>query len=192
MKHTQLFEQAMQYDVRLIPLSDVDGLQAFADFYNESGQLTWQLTPSRLKQKVGSKGKLWGLYPQGSDEIVGTIGLKTIQSHNSDTPDVDLGEIGYVMVDSEHRSLQNVMKMFKVVLAKARKFDAVYITTNVKNKTINKLLDRTPKTDKILLVKSPFGGGQNKLVVYMVNTTKSPNRESLIKDYFSEYTISEY
>ena len=183
-----LNEQATQYDVRLIKLTDTEGLQQFADFYNESGQLTWALTPARLKQKVGSKGKLWGLYPSGSDQLVGTIGLKVVQS----TSDADLGEIGYVMVATEHRSLQNIMKLFKVVLAKARRFDAVYITTNVKNRVINKLLDRTPKAEKILMVKSPFGGGQNKLFVYMVTTSASPQKRQLITDYFSEYTISEF
>jgi len=174
-----------RYDIKKILLSDTLEVQKFADFYNISGQLSWKLTPQRLKQKMGNKGMLWGLYNMDTDTLVGTIGLKQIEDSEH-----DLGEIGYVMVDEAHRSLPNIMKLYKTVIRKSNRFDAVYITTNVKNKVINKLLDRTPKVDLTLKVNSPFSA--NKLFVYVVKNSGDKNYKDIIQEYFSEYIIQEY
>ena len=184
---TIVVEQSEQYVVKKISTRDREALHTFADFYNSAGQLTWVLTPTRLLQKIGTKGRLWGLYTKSNNELVGTIGLK----HLVDDSNHDLGEIGYTMVAEGHRSLPNVMKLFKAALVKAKTFDAVFITTNTKNRTMNKLLDRTPKTDKLFMVKSPYNGSSNKLFVYAVNTTSSPDRIEILRAYFENYLIQD-
>lgn len=181
-----MVEQASEYVVKKIRLSDNEELDRFAKFYNDSGELTWKLTPQRIKTKMGSKGKLWGLYTKDTQELVGTIALK----HVNDGASVDIGEMGYLMVHPEHRSIQNLMVLFKQAIKKAKLFDAVYVTTNVKNRTINKLLDRTPKLDKILKIKSQFSN--NHLFVHTVKNAGDINSEDIIKAYFKENTLQEF
>jgi hypothetical protein len=180
-----LNEEEVSYEMRKIKVSDNQGLQMFSDFYNESGQLSWRLTPQRLKSKMGSKGQLWGLFIKGTDEMVGSIGLKHIKEDAS----VDLAEMGYLMLHPNHRSLPNLMTLAKKAIMKAKSFDAVYITTNVKNRTINKLMDRTPKADKILKIKSNYSN--NLLWVYSINSTRSPLNEDMIKAHFKDVTLQE-
>jgi predicted acetyltransferase len=182
----QLNEEAVDYEVRKIRVSDAAGLQEFSDFYNNSGELTWKLTPQRLKKKIGSKGKLWGLYVKETGEMVGSIGLK----HVNDGATVDIGEMGYAMLHPDHRSLPNLMTIFKQAIRKARAFDAVYVTTNTKNRTINKLLDRTPKLEKILKIKSQFSN--NLLYVHYVKNTGNEQNEEIIRAYFKEHTLQEF
>lgn len=180
-----LFEQAT-YTVHEIDKSDGDGLQAFCDFYNNSGQLSWQLTPSRLKGKLGSRGSAHGLYIDG--ELVGTVGLKQM-----DVSGLIGAEIGYLMIDEKHRSLQNLMLLYKDILDQAKKFDTTFVTTNIKNKTINTLLKRSNKFEKALMIKSPYSN--NRLFVW---TTKISNRKYseeeryvAIKSHFYENIIRE-
>jgi hypothetical protein len=66
----------------------------------------------------------------------------------------------------------------------------VYVTTNIKNRTINKLLDRTPKLDKILKIKSQFSN--NHLFVHSVRNTGSAENEDIIKAYFKDHTLQEF
>ena len=183
MKFNQiLMEESVQYEVRRIKATDNNELQKFADFYNESGQLTWKLNPQRLKSKLGSIGRLWGLYIEGTDQMVGTIGIKEIED--------ELGEIGYLMIDPAHRSFPNLMSLYKSAFKYSRKFDSVYITTNIKNVVINKLLERTPKIEKMFKARSLFGGGTNILYVWIVRTGRE-NRER-VTQYFGENILQEY
>lgn len=177
-------EQQYQYEVKKIRLQDSSALQDFADFYNSASQLSWSLTPSRIKQKMGSKGRLWGLYIKGTDILVGTIGLKHIESDGH-----DLGEMGYTMVDPDHRSLQNIMLLYKEAIKKAKRFDTTFITTNVKNKTINKLLDRTPKVIQLYKIRSTFGTG-NMLYVWGVKTSNFD--PEIIKQHFFQNIVQEF
>ena len=174
-------QESNQYEVRKIMLTDNNELQKFADFYNMAGQLSWQLNPSRIKSKIGTKGRLWGLYIKDSDMLVGTIAVKEIET--------ELGEVGYLMLDPDHRSFKNVMTLYRVILKYSRKFESVYITTNIKNKTINKLLDKTEKIEKMFMAKSQFGGGANLLYVWIVKTGReNPER---IREYFNTNIIQE-
>jgi len=182
---TVITEEENQYDLRPIKITDAEGLQQFADFYNDSGNLTWKLTPNRLKKKLGSRGRLWGLYQQGSDQMIGSIGLKTIKDEEGSR----LAEMGYLMIAKTHRSLPNVMILYKAALKRVKTFDAVFMTTDIKNKTINKLLDRSAKSELILQIKSPFGN--NKLYVWKVGRRDNEAR-SIIDQYFSDHIIKEF
>ena len=48
-------------EVSEIEPSNKDLLSQFCDFYNESGQLSWQLNATRLLSKLGSQGKAYVL-----------------------------------------------------------------------------------------------------------------------------------
>ena len=179
-----LTEASTRYVVKKILTSNREGLQEFSDFYNDSTDQSWVLTPTRLMQAVGHKGMLWGLYTN-SNELVGTIALKHIVDEN----DNDIGEIGYVNINEGHRTMANVVKLFKQPIMKSKQFDAVYVTSDIKNKGMNKVLDRISNTDRFLVVKAPTGAGNRKLFVYMVNTTKNPERESIITSHFDKHII---
>lgn len=185
MKLTEIFSQA-DYYVEEISKSDTEQLQNFADFYNESGQLSWKLNISKLKSKLGSRGLAYGLYTNG--ELVGTIGLKQtdVQGYNG-------AEIGYLMIDEEHRSFKNLMMMYKQALRGAKRFDIVFVTTNIKNRTINVLLSKTNKIEKILKIKSPYSS--NKLFVWQSLRTNGDvprdERYEVLRQHFEDNIISE-
>lgn len=179
-----LSEETLQYEVKRIKNSDRDELQKFADFYNQSGQLSWTLTPQKIIQKLGSKGRIWGLYIKGTSDLVGTIGIKDLS-----VGEQDMGEIGYVMVSPEHRSLQNLMMMFKEVIRYSRKFDDVFATTNTNNRPINVLLDRTGKADKILKIRSPYS--RNLLFVWNINTSRSGDNTQALVAHFKQHILME-
>lgn len=177
-------EASEQYDVRVIKISDKAGLQMFSDFYNEAGTLSWKLTPQRLLKRLGSRGRLWGLFVKGSDEMVGSIGLKVIKDEEGSS----LAEMGYLMLAKEHSSLPNVLKLYRAALKRVKMFDAVFMTTDVKNKKINKLLDRDSKSTLFLHINSPFT--TNKLYVWMIG--KSEESKEIISLYFDEHIIKEF
>jgi len=177
-------EASEQYEVRVIKISDKAGLQMFADFYNEAGTLSWKLTPQRLLTKLGSRGRLWGLFVKGTDQMAGSIGLKTIKDEEGSS----LAEMGYLMLDKEHSSLPNVLKLYKAALKRVKMFDAVFMTTDVKNKKINKLLNRDSKSTLFLNIKSPFSN--SKLYVWMIG--KSEESKEIISSHFDEYVIKEF
>jgi len=181
-----LTEETNVYEIKEIQRSDMNGLKMFSDFYNDSGELTWKLTASRLASKIGSRGSAFGLYDSLSNMLVGTIAVKEIEG--------DLGEIGYLMIEKEHRSLPNVIRLFKAAIKSAKRFDVLFATTNIKNKGINKLLNRTPKSDLLLKVKSPFGGGRNKLFVWTINHrgVMTEDKIQAIKNNFQDLIMKEY
>jgi len=186
MKLNEIFSQT-DYYVEEISRSDSEMLQAFADFYNESGQLSWKLNVSKLKGKLGSRGLAYGLFADG--ELVGTIGLKQtdIQGYRG-------AEIGYLMIDEEHRSFRNLMMLYKQALRGAKRFDIVFVTTNIKNRPINVLLTKTNKIEKILKIKSPYSS--NKLYVWQSLRTNGDvprdERYEVLRQHFIENIISEY
>jgi hypothetical protein len=185
MKISNLFEQ-QSYSVREISKSDIEGLEEFCVFYNASGELSWQLNPQRLKSKLGSKGRAYGLY--FDDMLVGTIAIKQIGMEN-----MIAGEAGYIMIDIEHRSLPNVMMLYKEILVAAKKFDIIFATTNIENRAINTLLKRTNKFEQILKIKSPFSA--NKLFVWsskISNHKYSPEeRMAAIRTHFEDNILDD-
>ena len=92
------------------------------------------------------------------------------------------------MITKEHGSLPNVMLLYKAALKRAKMFDAVFMTTDIKNKVINKLLGKSTKANQFLKIKSPFGS--NKLFVWQVG--KSEEGKEIISKHFDEYVIEEY
>ena len=185
MKFEQLLtEAAGDYEIRVMKIANRDELQQFSDFYNDANTLAWKLTPSRLKSKMGSRGRLWGLFIKGTDEMVGSIGLKTIKDDEGSS----LAEMGYLMIAKGHGSLPNVMLLYKAALKRVKMFDAVFMTTDVKNKVINKLLDKSTKAHQFLHINSPFSS--SKLYVWQVG--RSEEGKELISKHFSEHIIKEF
>lgn len=133
-----------------VKLSDTQTLQQFADFYNESGQLSWQLNPDRLRAKLGATGIAYAL-TNDSGKVVGTIALK-----ESTVGPMKGAEVGYFMVDEAYRSFSNARRLYEAVLAHAGDYGFVFSTTNVNNNTINKLSERTREFEHVFTAKSPF------------------------------------
>lgn len=181
---TIIKEASNDYEIRIMKIANRDNLQTFSDFYNEAGTLTWKLTPSRLKQKLGSRGRLWGLFVKGTDEMVGSIGLKTIKDEEGSS----LAEMGYLMISKGHGSLPNVMLLYKAALKRVKMYDAVFMTTDIRNKVINKLLDKSNKSHLFLKISSPFSS--NKLYVWQVG--KSEEGKEIISKHFAEHILQEY
>jgi hypothetical protein len=182
-----LTEETLQYEVKRIKNSNREELQKFADFYNIWGKVKWNLTPQRIISKLGSKGRLWGLYIKGTNDFVGSIGIKDVSTSTD-----ELGEIGYIAIEPEHRGLPNVMMLFKEVIRYSRKFDNVYATTNTAGddaKKVNGLLDRTGKAEKILKIRSPYS--RNLLYVWSIKTSRNPNSIDVIKAHFREHILME-
>ena len=143
-----LYENA-NYVTRVANLSDSDSLQDLVDLINSGGQLSWTLTIDRLMNKLGSNGVLIGLYH--NDTPVGVIGIK-----KASISGITGGEIGYLYIDSEHRSLSNAIKLYDEAINNASKFSFLIATTITTNKQVNTLLKRSSKMDLILTAKSPF------------------------------------
>jgi len=184
MKLDQALDQSLQYEVRKIKNSNREELQKLIDFYNQFGQLKRTITLQKLLQKIGNKGRMWGLYIKGTEELIGSIGIKDLS-----IGDKDIAEIGYIMVEPEHRSFKTVMMLVKETLRYARRFDDAFITTNIKSKAMNQLLDRTGKAYKILKIKSPFD--RSLLYVWNVSTSKSGDNVQVLTDHFRKHILME-
>ena len=174
MKLVSLLEAA-RYFVKPVTRQNTEELLNFCEFYNESGQLSWTLTPKRLLAKIGSRGRLFGLYI--GDRLVGTIGLK-----ESDIS-ANAFEIGYIMIDEDHRTLPNLLLLYKAMVRKLRTSELVYATTNKENTTINRLLDYSSKFEKVAQIRSNFS--TNQLFVWLSTEAGDfdTNKNSLLKDY---------
>ena len=175
MKIAHLFE-SNRYDVKEIKRNNIEALEDFSEFYNKSNQLSWTLNPQRLLSKIGSTGKLFGLYLD--TELVGTIGLK--QDDVSD----DAFEIGYIMIDADHRTGQNFMKLYVSLIKHIRRSNLVYATTNVDNTKINNILQATNRFTKIAKIRSTFS--DSKLYVWLSTSAGGDfdaNKETLINNY---------
>jgi GNAT superfamily N-acetyltransferase len=143
-----LFESA-PLSLTRIDLDDTDGLQAFADFYNESGQLSWELNPTRLRSKLGATGVAYVL--RDGDRVVGTIALK-----GAAVGPMQGAEVGYFMVDPAYRSFANAKRLYAAVMNHAEDYDFVFATTNTGNGTINKLSHYSKDFDLIFAAQSKF------------------------------------
>ena len=181
MKITNLFESVAGYTVKEVNKSDMPKLQDYCKLYNQSGQLSWDITPVRLLAKIGGNGVLFALFYDG--EMVGTIGLK---NETKLIEDGRVAEIGYLWVEPEHRSFTNVMALHRPVLLKASDFDMVFATTNSKNKQISTLLKRTPNFRFAFTAKSPFLGSSN-VLNYWVCTNSTQSTTEQIKTLTGAY-----
>ena len=185
MKLNQLMES---FHLQEIDRYDDLGLGEFANFYNDSGELSWQLTPQRIRQKMGRKGKVWVI----KDPETGVIGATAAIKHIADDQD-DIAEIGYLMINPEFRAEINPIKMFKEVLKATKRFDVTVATTNILNKDVNRLLSRIMDAEKVLTIKSPFGTG-SKLNVWNVSkysTLSAEEQNFIINRYYSDYIVQE-
>ena len=169
----ELFERAERYSVVEVGFGDRSAVQTICDLINEGGQLSWTLTPSRLQDKIGDTGKLFGLYASNGD-AVGVIGIKkTIINGFSG------GEIGYLYVMAEHRSLQNAVQLYNVAVSNAATYDFVMATTNVNNSTVNTLLSRVAHMKLAFTAKSRFSSNMLNYWVCTVNNGKLDYEETV-------------
>lgn len=147
-----------------VPQSDTPLLQKFADFYNESGELSWQLNPSRLHTKLGATGIAYALM-NDSGAVVGTIAFK-----EATVGPMQGAEVGYFMVAPAFRSFSNAKKLYDAIMAHAHEYEFVFSTTNTTNSTINKLSERSREFEQILTAKSPFS---NNMLHYWLSKKSS-------------------
>lgn len=159
-------------------LTSTSELQHACDLINAGGQLSWELTPSRLLSKLGNNGAIFGLY--NDDKIVGTIGLKSssLEGHN-------VAEVGYLYVDPSHRNFPNLTKLYAAVSNHAPNYDIVYATTVTTNRVINKLLQRNSKIEMAFSAQSPFSS--NTLNYWIAVNTKMDHDQAVevLKNQFS-------
>ena len=184
----ELFEQQLNLNflvVKEIRKSNQEELKKVSDFYNQAGQLSWQLNPNRIKQKMGSKGKIWALY-NPDNEIVGTIGVKVLEED-----EYDIGEIGYVMIKEGYRSIRNLLMLYDIAFKYAKRFDAMIITTRVSNKRINTLLNQSKRVERLFKIRSPYS--TNLLYVWIVKRGRLEmnERKEIVRDYFAGHIIKE-
>lgn len=138
-----------------------DDVQTLVDLINDGGQLSWTLTPSRLNQKLTSRGKLFGLYVE--DKPVGVIGIK-----GATVDGIAGGEIGYLYIEKGHRSLPNAAKLYDKALSFASDYTFLMATTVTTNVAVNTLLKRSSKSYKVFTAKSPFSSNRlNYWLTYM-------------------------
>lgn len=141
--------ESVSYHVDEVMLHDDEEVSTFTDLINDGGQLSWTLTPDRLRSKLGSKGKLFGLY--NDQDAVGVIGIK-----EAIVDGVTGGEIGYLYIDPDYRSLQNAIKLYNIALDNAHRFPFLMATTVTSNRQVNTLLDKSSKMKKLFTIKSPY------------------------------------
>ena len=173
-----------RYFVKRIDRNDTDLLSQFADLYNQSGQLTWQLSPSRVVQKLGRMGEAYGLFVDVDKHAVRLVGTVAVKA--SDIAQYDVGEIGYLWIEPEHRTFRNVSALYSAVKKVSKKFDIVYNSTNVKNEGINKLLSYAKGMTKIFTAKSQYSTNRLHYWLSSNNNGDIPARDqiSILKDQF--------
>ena len=159
MKVLQLFESTLHIE----ELSSEEELQQACDLINDGAQLSWTLTPSRLLGKLGSSGKLFGLYD--SNDMVGTIGLKetTIEG-------ITGAEVGYLYIKPEARSFNAYTLLYRAIRDVANNYQFIFATTVTSNKTINTLMKRNQYVTFGFSQKSPFSS--NILNYWIAHGTK--------------------
>lgn len=150
--------------VEKIDLQDNATVLMYTDLINDGGQLSWTLNPSRLRGKLGTRGKLYGLVSDDGNPV-GVIGIKEIVVSG-----VAGGEIGYLYVAPSHRSLSNVIQLYHAAINDASHFPFLMATTVTTNKQVNTLLARARKMKNIFTAKSPFSSN---LLNYWVSTENS-------------------
>lgn len=151
--------------------------QTACDLINDGGQLSWVLTISRLKGKLGSIGLLYGLYD--NDELIGTVGLKETRVGGYTGV-----EVGYLYIHPDHRNFSNYMKLYAVLVPVRSSFKFIFMTTNTTNNTINTLMKRNNYVDFAFEAKSPFSN--NRLNYWVVTGTELDDSTviNIFKDKF--------
>ena len=176
MKIIQLFESQLS----IKELSSESEFQDASEIINSGGQLSWTLTPSRLRGKLGGSGRLFALY--SGESMVGTIGLKetTIEG-------IVGAEVGYLFIDPEYRSFSAYTLLYRAIKDVASSYNFIYATTITTNNTINKLMSRNQYVTFGFEKQSPFSS--NMLNYWIAHGTKMDVLE--VKEHFSDDTINE-
>lgn len=130
----------MGYTVKKILKTDNNELAEFVHNVNSlDTNRKLKLTLPKLKAELGSMGKLWILYDD-QNNVVGGIGIRI-----NDIGVMNAGEISYMFMMDEHRSPRNLVLLLKEVLRVSKKYDMVYMTVDVKDKTMNRMLENSPR-----------------------------------------------
>lgn len=136
-----------------VAIHNKDKVQDLVDLINDGGQLSWVLTPQRLQQKLSHSGKLFGLYDDSG--AIGVIGIKAMAVDG-----IMGGEIGYLYIKPDHRSLQNATMLYNIALKTASQYPFLIATTITTNRAVNTLLARSDKMYKVFTAKSPFSNNR--------------------------------
>lgn len=156
-------------------------LQDACELINDGGQLSWTLTPSRLKGKLGSIGKIFGLYIGG--QVVGTIGLKEINING-----VVGVEVGYLYLHPEYRTFSNYVQLYTPLISVASQYNFIYLTTVTTNTVINKLMNHNSNVKHGFTSKSPFSS--NMLNYWVARGTKM-DVDSVVELLQDKFMITE-
>lgn len=176
MKVLQLFESTLHIE----ELTSNEELQDACDLINDGAQLSWTLTPSRLLGKLGSSGKLFGLFD--SNDMVGTIGLKetTIEG-------ITGAEVGYLYIRPDSRSFNAYTLLYRAIRDVASNYQFIFATTVTTNKTINTLMKRNQYVTFGFSQKSPFSS--NILNYWIAHGTKMSVKQ--VEQHLSEEYLTE-
>lgn len=176
----------LESNLSIKELIDSDDLQNACDLINDGGQLSWTLTPSRLLGKLGSSGKLFGLF--SSNQMIGTIGLK-----ETTIDGITGAEVGYLYIIPEHRSFNAYSMLYRAVKDVANQYNFVFATTVTTNTVINRLMARNQYVTFGFEKKSPFSS--NILNYWIVHGTKMNLEDSLnhlAGEYLAESMNNEF
>ena len=171
------------YSINEIDRNDIEILQVYCGFINaNTGQLSIRLTPQKLLYTMGVMGGIYGLY--FGSELVGGVAVKQVNFENN----VKAGEIGYLFVLPDHRSLKNIRSLYTASLENYRRFDVLYAVTNVKNRPMTVLLKRTPKMVFLFSAKSLYTPNMLNywLSIYSNKKYSLSERENMVRTEFED------
>lgn len=174
-----MFLYESQYHTKEVGLHDKNNASSLIDLINDGGQLSWTLTLPRIQQKLSHSGKLFGLYL--NEKPVGVIAIKLIEVDG-----IKGGEIGYLYIDPDHRSLQTATQLYNIALKSANQYPFLMASTITTNRAVNTLLEKSEKMHKIFTAKSPYSS--NKLNYWL----SSINSGAFTIDEITEVLKNEY
>lgn len=179
-----LFEQTSPsggYEIRPITRSVKNELHRMVKLYEENGFYRG-IKPSKILQRIGSKGKIWGLY-DARNELVGTI---TIKSSKFDF--IEAGEIGLFYVRPDAVTLKNVSALLQTAIKEGKKHDIVYAITSKKNKGMETIMINSGDLSPIFDARSP--NTNQKITVWLSSVSNGKfseiRRVEILKQRFAD------
>lgn len=121
--------------IKEIERTDKAGVLRFCEVVNELSPISWKLTPQRLLLKMGKLGAIFGLF--SGEQMIGTVAIK-----EASVVDLKAGEIGYLYLHPDFKTMNNMLALFYHAIDNARRFDLVFLTTIKKDLGLNRLFDR--------------------------------------------------
>lgn len=139
----------MTINVRQVPEEDFD---EFAELVNEFGQLSWDLTPSKMEFKLGRTGIAFGAFDEDRERLVGTIAIK---KNN---------ELGYLVVHPDYRNSNAFIQLFRAIKRVKPSYPYLFMTVREDNRVMNRIWE--VQKDVVFLGKVDSRFSTNVLNVY--------------------------